>query len=378
MKRPAVVLVHADLHLRDFRSEPRAPARACRRSAGRAGPRRRRRSRDPSPAPCRRARRARTSSRQQQPVAHDRFQLVDRHALAARECPSGRAAAGRRSAPAGVPTATRVPARHPLAAASGPQGCLGFSDADRRLCGGSIARCQTGRQARASVSACQAHLADYAGLLGMLRPPATRRPGLCFNPSAHAAFVLGACQGFLNVRRTQTADRHSRGSPPDGPASLPLRRREVHRGGGPGGGCDAGADSRRSEPLVAIDELLDACRRHPPDRQSVERRAASYAGPASDSGTLHDPHRDATTLPLIPRAVAARRAGARRLPRLPGDERRVRRHALAEACTRSPGSRDHREDKEQPLEVQYGPAHEVVLDAGRRAAPARRARTASA
>ena len=30
-----------------------------------------------------------------------------------------------------------------------------------------------------------------------------------------------------------------------------------------------------------------------------------YGGPASDPGTLHDPERDATTLPMIPRAIAA-------------------------------------------------------------------------
>lgn len=30
-----------------------------------------------------------------------------------------------------------------------------------------------------------------------------------------------------------------------------------------------------------------------------------YEGPPSEPGTPHDPHRDATTLPLIPRAVAA-------------------------------------------------------------------------
>ena len=30
-----------------------------------------------------------------------------------------------------------------------------------------------------------------------------------------------------------------------------------------------------------------------------------YSGPASGPVTLHDPHRDATTLSLIPRAVAA-------------------------------------------------------------------------
>ena len=30
-----------------------------------------------------------------------------------------------------------------------------------------------------------------------------------------------------------------------------------------------------------------------------------YAGPPADPDTLHDPHRDATTLPLIPRVIAA-------------------------------------------------------------------------
>ncbi len=40
-----------------------------------------------------------------------------------------------------------------------------------------------------------------------------------------------------------------------------------------------------------------------------------------------------------------------------------------------PGLTDHREDKDEPLEVQYGPAHEVELVAWRRAAPARRQRS---
>ena len=57
-----------------------------------------------------------------------------------------------------------------------------------------------------------------------------------------------------------------------------------------------------------------------------------YAGPASDPGTLHDPHRDATTLPLIPRVIAAGMPLLRGLPRFPGDERRVRRYAVAEGA----------------------------------------------
>ena len=52
-----------------------------------------------------------------------------------------------------------------------------------------------------------------------------------------------------------------------------------------------------------------------------------YGGPASAPGTLHDPNRDATTLPLIPQAIAAGLAGAGDLPRISGDERCLRRHA---------------------------------------------------
>ena len=86
-------------------------------------------------------------------------------------------------------------------------------------------------------------------------------------------------------------------------------------------------------------------------------------GPASAPGTLHDPHRDATTLSLIPRAVEQRRAGVRRVPRLPGNERRMG-GTLHQRVHEVAGLDDHREDKEQPLDVQYGPAHEVVLEPG--------------
>ena len=71
-----------------------------------------------------------------------------------------------------------------------------------------------------------------------------------------------------------------------------------------------------------------------------------YQGPPSDPGTLHDPARDATTLPLIRKAVSAAVPVLRDLPRLPGDERRLRRHAAPEAARGAgpPGSprRHHR------------------------------------
>ncbi len=88
-----------------------------------------------------------------------------------------------------------------------------------------------------------------------------------------------------------------------------------------------------------------------------------YAGPASVPGTLHDPHRDATTLSLIPRAVQESVPvfgvcrGFQEMNVAMGGTLHQRVHEVS-------GLDDHREDKEQPLEVQYGPAHDVVLEPG--------------
>ncbi len=88
-----------------------------------------------------------------------------------------------------------------------------------------------------------------------------------------------------------------------------------------------------------------------------------YQGPASDPDTLHDPHRDETTLPLIPRAIAA---GLPLFAVCRGfQEMNVAfGGTLWQKVQDVPGMRDHREDKEQPLEVQYAPAHEVELVRG--------------
>jgi len=88
-----------------------------------------------------------------------------------------------------------------------------------------------------------------------------------------------------------------------------------------------------------------------------------YQGPASDPDTLHDPHRDETTLPLIPRAIAA---GLPLFAVCRGfQEMNVAfGGTLWQKVQDVPGMRDHREDKEQPLEVQYAPAHEVELVQG--------------
>lgn len=86
-----------------------------------------------------------------------------------------------------------------------------------------------------------------------------------------------------------------------------------------------------------------------------------YSGPPSAPGTLHDPARDATTLPLIRKAVE------RGIPAL-GICRGFQEMNVAFGGTlhqnvhQVEGKLDHRDDETLPLEVQYGPAHEVVLE----------------
>jgi putative glutamine amidotransferase len=88
-----------------------------------------------------------------------------------------------------------------------------------------------------------------------------------------------------------------------------------------------------------------------------------YEGPPSDPGTLHDPARDATTLPLIREAVEAGLPvlgicrGFQEMNVAFGGSLHQKLHEI-------PGYLDHRDDETQPLEVQYGPAHEVTLEPG--------------
>jgi putative glutamine amidotransferase len=86
-----------------------------------------------------------------------------------------------------------------------------------------------------------------------------------------------------------------------------------------------------------------------------------YSGPPSDPGTLHDPQRDATTLPLIRKAVAAGMPvlgicrGFQEMNVALGGTLHQKVHELA-------GRLDHREDLNLEVDVQYGPAHEVILE----------------
>lgn len=88
-----------------------------------------------------------------------------------------------------------------------------------------------------------------------------------------------------------------------------------------------------------------------------------YGGEPSRPGTVHDPERDATTLPLIPQAIEA---GVPVLGLCRGfQEMNVAfGGTLWQHVEEVPGHRVHHEDATQPLDVQYAPSHAVTLTEG--------------
>lgn len=88
-----------------------------------------------------------------------------------------------------------------------------------------------------------------------------------------------------------------------------------------------------------------------------------YSGPASAPGTLHDPARDQTTLPLIRQAIEA---GVPLLGICRGfQEMNVAfGGTLHQAVHDVDGLMDHREPADEPLEVQYGPRHALQVQPG--------------
>jgi putative glutamine amidotransferase len=116
-------------------------------------------------------------------------------------------------------------------------------------------------------------------------------------------------------------------------------------------------------PALDLPSLLDACDGLLLTGSPSNVEPHHYGGPASEPGTLHDADRDATTLPLIPLAIAAGLPvlaicrGFQEMNVAYGGTLCQRLHEVA-------GNLDHREDESTPLEVQYGPAHEVLLEPG--------------
>jgi putative glutamine amidotransferase len=112
-----------------------------------------------------------------------------------------------------------------------------------------------------------------------------------------------------------------------------------------------------------LPSLLDACDGLLLTGSASNVEPHHYGGPASEPGTLHDPNRDATTLPLISRAIAA---GLPVLAICRGFQEMNVAYggSLCQRLHEVPGNLDHREDESTPVDVQYGPAHEVLLEPG--------------
>ena len=85
-----------------------------------------------------------------------------------------------------------------------------------------------------------------------------------------------------------------------------------------------------------------------------------YGGSPSRDGTLHDPARDASTLPLLSAAIAAGVPvfavcrGYQELNVVLGG-------TLHQHLDEVPGYHSHKENPADPLDIQYGPAHPVTL-----------------
>ncbi|MBL6936899.1 MAG: gamma-glutamyl-gamma-aminobutyrate hydrolase family protein [Alphaproteobacteria bacterium] len=88
-----------------------------------------------------------------------------------------------------------------------------------------------------------------------------------------------------------------------------------------------------------------------------------YGGPAPREGVMQDEHRDRTAIPLLRAAIAMGKPtlcicrGFQELNVALGG-------TLYQHIQEVPGRCDHREDPDVPLDVQYGPAHEVTVEAG--------------
>ncbi len=88
-----------------------------------------------------------------------------------------------------------------------------------------------------------------------------------------------------------------------------------------------------------------------------------YAGEPSEEGTLHDPHRDAVTLPLV-RFVLERGVPLFAICRGYQELNVALGGSLHQKVHKVPGYHNHLENPDDPREVQYGPSHPVTLMEG--------------
>lgn len=114
---------------------------------------------------------------------------------------------------------------------------------------------------------------------------------------------------------------------------------------------------------LAIDELVDQVDGVLLTGSPSDIEPHHYGSESDDPDALRDPHRDAMTLPIARHALQtgvplfAICRGFQELNVVLGG-------TLHQKVKNVPGYHDHKENPDDPLDVQYGPAHPVVLPEG--------------
>ena len=114
---------------------------------------------------------------------------------------------------------------------------------------------------------------------------------------------------------------------------------------------------------LAIDELVDQVDGVMLTGSPSDIEPHHYGSESVDPEALRDPHRDAMTLPIARHALQtgvplfAICRGFQELNVVLGG-------TLHQKVREVPGYHNHKEDPQDPVEVQYGPAHPVVLSEG--------------